>query len=154
MMTTYSIRHPLAAGVAVPEEELWTFPEGLIGFPEMRRFALVELQQARPFRLLASLDEPAFGLVVVDPRAIVPDYELALGGEELAPLGTTDPEDLTVAVSVVLPTEDSPFALNLRAPIVMCGTHRRGVQRASADEGHAVRYVPESSGTGAPTCSS
>jgi len=154
MMTTYSIRHPLAAGVTVPEKELWTFPEGLIGFPALRRFALVELEQAKPFRLLASVDEPAFGLVVVDPRSIVPDYELAFEGEELTPLGTTAPDDLTVAVSVVLPTESSPFALNLRAPFVMSGNHRLGVQRASSDEAHAFRYTPESSGTGAPSCSS
>ena len=153
-MRTYSIQHPLAEGVTVSEKDLWSFPEGLIGFPDLRRFALVALEQAPPFRLLASLDEPAFGLVVVDPRAIVPDSELAFSEEDLAPLEAAGPEELEVAVSVVLPTESSPFAVNLRAPIVMSGPRRRGVQRASPNEAHALPYTPESTGTGASTCSS
>ncbi len=71
-----------------------------------------------------------------------------------APLEVAASEDLEVAVSVVLPTESAPFAVNLRAPIVMSGPRRRGVQRASPDEAHALPYKPESTGTGASTCSS
>jgi flagellar assembly factor FliW len=152
-MEAIPLRHPLAAGTSVPAEETWDFPEGLIGFPDLKRFAVVDLEQAPPFRLLASLDEPAFGLVVVDPRSLVPDYELALTAEDVAPLGESDPERLSVLVSVILPTDAQPFSLSLRAPIVLAPTSRRGVQRPSPAEAHARLWTPESAGTGT-SCSS
>ena len=64
-MSTESIRieHPLANGAEVNAEEVWSFPTGLIGLPDHRRFVLLPLEGA-PLRLLASLDDPAFGLVL------------------------------------------------------------------------------------------
>ena len=102
-MTT-TIQHPLAQGTEIQEADLYTFPEGLIGFPGMTRFALVPLPDAQPFRLLASLEEPAFGLVVVEPRLLVPDYELSLREEDLAPLEVGDPDKLQIVVAVKLPS--------------------------------------------------
>jgi flagellar assembly factor FliW len=153
-METVTIRHPLAADTVVPEEELWSFPDGLIGFPDLTRFALLDLEQAPPFRLLASIDEPAFGLVVVDPLTLVKDYELAIAEEDIAPLGETDPAGLQVVVTVQLPTERTPMALSLHAPFILCPAKRIGVQRASSDESHAVRYRPDRADSNAPSCSS
>ena len=58
---TTRIEHPLAAGREVTSAEIWEFPEGLIGLPDYRSFALLELEDAPPFRLLASTDDPTFG---------------------------------------------------------------------------------------------
>lgn len=64
---TFRIDHPLARGSEVTSQDLWDFPDGLIGLPEHHRFALVDLPDVPPFRLLASVDDPGFGIVVVDP---------------------------------------------------------------------------------------
>lgn len=152
--STIRISHPLAAGAEVRKAEVWDFPEGLIGLPRHRRFALLPLPEAPPFRLLASLDDPAFGLVVVEPSVIVPGYTLALGREDLAPLAKRDAGRLLVLVPVVLPDGDVPLTLNLRGPLVLSPEERRGVQRVSPDEGHALRWTPSTADQEAPGCSS
>ena len=137
------IEHPLAKGATVDAGELWEFPEGLIGLPDYRSFALLPLAGADPFRLLCSADDPSFGIVVVDPCVFAPDYELSLSPEELAPLPADDGEHMEVLVPVVLPTDASPLSLNLKGPLVLWTGGSRGVQRISSDESHSVRFEPD-----------
>ncbi|GJM44466.1 MAG: flagellar assembly factor FliW [Gemmatimonadota bacterium] len=146
-MKTQTIRidHPLAAGREVTSEEVWEFPEGLIGLPDYRAFALIELDQAPPFRLLVSIDDPSFGLVVVEPTALVPDYELAMEAGELGALGIGPDAALDVFVPVVLPAGEDPLSLNLKGPLLLARETRRGVQRVSRDERHLIRFTPCSS---------
>jgi flagellar assembly factor FliW len=151
---TIRIEHPLARGTEVTERDLWDFPEGLIGLPDHRRFAVLPLPAAPPFRLLVSPDDPSFALVVVDPSALVPDYELTLASRELTPLVERDPSRLEILVPVVLPRDAAPLTLNLKGPIVLSGEERRGIQRVSPDERHVVRYVPDLGKAGAASCSS
>ena len=108
------------------------------------------------FLLLASVEDPSFGLVLVDPCVFVPDYLLTLSPEDLAPLPADDPDRLEVLVPVVLPTEESALSLNLRGPLVFASADHRGVQRVSPDESHAVRHSPDPARLDAPSpsCSS
>jgi flagellar assembly factor FliW len=132
----------------------WTFPEGLIGLPHLTRFALVPIPDAGAFHLLCSLEDPAFGVVVVDPCTLVPDYVLTLAPGDLGPLGTADPDEVAVWAPVVLPREGQPLALNLRGPILLAAGGRRGIQRVSPDESHPVRYEVSQLPSSAEPCSS
>jgi len=142
---TIRIEHPLATGREAASEEVWEFPEGLIGLPDYRSFALVELPQAPPFRLLASVDDPSFGLVLVAPTALVPDYELAMEPTELSALGPAGRRAPEVLVPVVLPVGNDPLSLNLKGPILFAPETRRAIQRVSRDDRHAIRFTPCSS---------
>jgi len=154
-MKTIPIRidHPLAAGTEIRAEDVWTFPQGLIGLPDYHRFARIALENAPPFELLAATDDPAFGLVLVDPVILVPDYELALEAEELAPLGAAEPAALEVRVPVVLPAADAPLSLNLKGPLIFAPDSRSAVQVVSRDERHAIRFEPDGASR-ATSCSS
>ena len=155
-MSTQTIRieHPLARGAEVTEQDVWDFPEGLIGLPKHRRFVLLPLPGCAPFRLLASLDDPTFGLVVVAPGEFAPDYEVSFGPRDLLPLSERDPDHLEVLVPVVLPGGAAPLALNLRGPLLLSRSERRGIQRVSANDDHPVRWVPDAAEAGEPECSS
>ena len=52
------------------------FAEGLIGLPGLRRLALVRQPEIDPFLWLAALAVDGMAFLVVEPRALFPDYEL------------------------------------------------------------------------------
>jgi flagellar assembly factor FliW len=150
------LHHPLAKGAEVRESELWEFGDGMIGLSDLRRFALVPIPGADPFRLLASVESPEFGVVVTNPSLFVPEYRLELDDQDVVPLGLADPAEAEVLVTVVLPRADEPIRLNLRGPILLCPRTRRGVQRISRDEAHGSIELahPSAPASSAAPCSS
>ncbi|MCL6450622.1 MAG: flagellar assembly protein FliW [Acetobacteraceae bacterium] len=100
------------------------FPEGLLGFPEVKRYDLVELPKARPFKWLrAPGGEPCF--VVVDPREFRPDYTVAVPASDLDVLGLEQPSDAEIYALVVIPEDPSRISANLRGPLVI--NRRKGL---------------------------
>jgi flagellar assembly factor FliW len=154
-MTTETIRltHPLASPREIPASELWSFPEGLIGFPAFTRFAFLRIDGASPFELLCSSEDPSFALVLVDPALLKADYTFSLAAEKLGPITARDPEELEIRVAVVL-GGDGTVTLNLKGPIILSPRERIGIQRISEDDTHEVRFVPQAAPRDALRCSS
>ena len=64
--------------IEISEDKIVTFQDGIIGFPEMKRFALLHDEErgaGAGIRFLQSLDEPGFAMPVMDPLAVKPDYD-------------------------------------------------------------------------------
>lgn len=122
------VRSELLGTLEVPAHRVFDFPEGLVGFPECRRFALMD---ARPgVYWLQSLDHPALTFVVADPFAWVEGFEFDL---DIPPGLSTD--ELAVLAIVTLPREDgAPATLNLQGPLLLsfvAGTGRQLVLQRS-----------------------
>jgi flagellar assembly factor FliW len=145
------VAHALAQGVEVDDADLWNFPEGLIGLPDLRRFAIVPIEGAEPFLLMCSAENPSFALVVVSPALLLPDYNLNLTAEDLSALGKIHPDETRILVTTVLPRAGEALVLNLRGPILLSPRSRRGVQRVSPDESHGSVPLPR---TAKASCSS
>lgn len=152
--TKIRLFHPLVEGSHVEADEVWAFPDGLLGVGGPHQFALVPLPGAEPFELLCSAEESTFGIVLVDPRRLVPDYVLALPPDEIRPIAEADPDRLEIRVPVRLPDGSTPMSLNLKGPILLSPRERIGVQRISSDDDHPVRFTLDFTGSGTPSCSS
>ena len=91
--------------------QVLSFPEGLIGFRDARRFVLLETgRAASPFRRLVALDVTDLSFVVCDPRRLWAGYGASLPAED----ATRD-----VLVIVTVPGEERELTANLLAPIVI-----------------------------------
>src|ERR1700721_963721 len=53
--------------LAVEDERVMTFPNGLLGFPNHTRYALIQAGSENYFFWLQSVDEPNLAFVVTDP---------------------------------------------------------------------------------------
>src|SRR5207248_167863 len=61
------------------------FPDGLVGCPDWKRFALlVDEDEEMPVAVLRSLDDPEVELLVTDPALLDPNYITAVGLEQAA----------------------------------------------------------------------
>lgn len=106
--------------ITVPESQIITFAAGLPGFPQDRRFALLNVHLKSPFYYLQSVDNPGVTFVLADPVALVPDYRPKNGGGVLKELQARSPEDLLVLVTLTIPPgQPGEITANLMSPLLV-----------------------------------
>ena len=116
------IKTKIFGEIEISEEKIVTFQDGIIGFPEMKRFALLhdeERGSGAGVRFLQSLDEPGFAMPVMDPLAVKPDYDPEVDDELLASAGRITEENLLVLVTVSIPGDLTQMSVNLQGPIII-----------------------------------
>lgn len=119
--------------IDINPDAILTFPAGLPGFPNSRRFTLIHEQagdQEPASFTLQSLDDSTVALQIADPTMFGFHYELELTAEETAQLKAESPSD--VAVMLVLFRRDQKtgsIEANLRAPILINTKTRLGLQK-------------------------
>src|SRR5262249_51248384 len=121
---TVPLRSQRFGNYDVSVDRVLHFPEGLIGFPTARRFALLDGSRPEPpFRCLVCFDLPELGFVVCDPTRLCPDY----ASDIPAPEGTA-PADVAVLAIVTVPQDPQAMTANLMAPLVVDANARVGRQ--------------------------
>lgn len=108
--------------VEVSDDKIIILVNGLIGFPDMKKFTLIydeEKENRGNIMWLQSLDEPVFALPVMNPHVIVETYNPTVSEELLSPLGEITEENLFVLVTVKVPSDVTKTTINLKAPIVI-----------------------------------
>ena len=84
--------------ITIPDEKLITFPEGIVGFPFMKNFALIhDVDNAdSPIMWLQSMEETEFAMPVLEPNVVKDDYNPTVNDEHLAPVGELAPDQIYV----------------------------------------------------------
>ncbi|MBK8914421.1 MAG: flagellar assembly protein FliW [Phycisphaerales bacterium] len=124
--------------VEIDAERLITFREGILGFARQRVFTLLQTS-SDVFYWLQSVDDPALAFVVCDPRHFVPDYQVPVRADDVAPLGLTDSEDCQVLV--IVNKVEGVLTANLLGPLVIGATSRLARQFVLADKRYSTRHV-------------
>ncbi|HID10811.1 MAG TPA: hypothetical protein EYP17_05870 [Candidatus Latescibacteria bacterium] len=116
----------------VPQEKVIRFERGIVGFPDYKRFFLVDAEDTSPFLWLVCLDEPEFGLPLL-PGALIEGYI-----EDLRPYL----DDGNWAVYLVVTLSDSPerATVNLKGPILIDVRHCVGRQVVVDSENFRVAH--------------
>ncbi len=60
--------------VEIDDKDVMNFERGIIGFPSLKRFVLMDFSDSSPFHWLQSIDEPEVGFVVSDPGVFIENY--------------------------------------------------------------------------------
>jgi flagellar assembly factor FliW len=100
----------------------------LPGFPDDRRFALVDLDGSGQLCSLTSLDHDELRFLVAPPHTFFPDYAPEIDDATIADLDIGSVEDVVVLV-VLNPGESLlTSTANLKAPVVLNTANRRACQ--------------------------
>ena len=98
------------------------------GFPERRRFALVQLDDDGVLCSMTSLDEPALRFLVVPPGRFFPDYAPEVEDDVLEDLEIGSVDDVLLLVVLNAGGSLATTTANLAAPVLVNPTTRRGGQ--------------------------
>jgi flagellar assembly factor FliW len=114
-----TVRSDLLGDLQVRSAETMYFANGLLGFPECRRFALLRGDHDGLF-WLQSLEYSALVFLLVDPFVAVNGYSIDIAPTQLADLGAYRPADIALLSVVTLPaTANEPATANLQGPIAI-----------------------------------
>lgn len=128
--------------ITVDDDKLIYFPKGIIGFPDLKDFALIhdEEKGSDSIHWLQSIQEPAFAMPVMDPLLVCPDYNPEADDELLNNLGEIKPDDLLVLVTVTVPSDLTQVSVNLKGPIVINAGERKAIQVIAEGDTYQVKF--------------
>lgn len=129
--------------IEIADEKIITFENGIIGFPEMKRFTLLHDEEKGinvGIRFLQSIDEPGFAMPVMDPFVVKEDYAPEVDDELLAGLGNVTEENVLVLVTVTIPSDLTRMSVNLQGPIVINVEERKACQIIVDTNKYPVKY--------------
>jgi flagellar assembly factor FliW len=125
--------------VEIAEDRVITFPKGLLGFSESKKYCLFEPAEDACFFWLQSIEDPALAFVVTDPSQFVGDYSVPIRPEQMTDLGLSKLED--AQVFVVVNKVDQSLTGNLQGPLVINTVARTGEQFVLAERKWTTRHT-------------
>ena len=110
------------------EKDILTFEKGILGFEDLRKFVLIDLEGYEPFKLLHSLEDNELGLIVTSPYEFFGEYRVKLSEEILKDLYIKKESDVLIFTTVTLNSDPSKITTNLQGPLVINKNKQCGVQ--------------------------
>lgn len=126
--------------IEVPENAIFTFPEGILGFSDLRTFALLEGKTGGPFRWLQAGELPGLAFVLIDPSVVFPDYRVGVHPEDLAGIGLSEVSKGFVMVIVTMGAKPADMTANLQGPLVFNSEARQAKQLVLIDRTYTTRH--------------
>jgi len=137
----------------IDESTVLEFPQGLLGFSDARRFALIDTHDSGVYYWLQSLDDPALAFLAAIPWPFFPDYEFELPDADRDALGLVETADGEAARSgepgdegntmvlclLTVDPESHDITANLLGPLVINAQTRVGRQVVLADSDFTTR---------------
>lgn len=114
--------------IEVDEKDVIELPAGLIGFPELKRYVMLNHDEDSPFKWLQSLDDGAIAFVLINPLLFKPDYSVEVNEAEVADLSIASESDAVISVIVTMPSDPNKMTANLKAPLIFNLKNRKGRQ--------------------------
>lgn len=129
--------------IEISDDKIITFENGIIGFPDMKRFTLLhdaEKGSNVGLRFLQSIEEPNFAMPVMDPLSVKADYDPEVDDELLKSAGDLTEENILVLVTATVPSDLTKMSVNLQGPIIINVNERKACQIILDTEAYPVKF--------------
>jgi flagellar assembly factor FliW len=116
--------------IEVGKDKVIEFPNGLIGFPDVKRFILMDYKDTT-LKWLQAVDNPEIAFIVTHPFELFPDFSVKVENSAKKALGIENEDDM-VTLAILRVEEDSVTA-NLQGPLVINSMNKTGMQIVNED---------------------
>lgn len=123
------------------DEDLVIVRHGMIGFPSLERFLIVQHRAGSPFRWLLSVDDPMTAFLITDPVLFVPEYSPEVSEAQVSEIGLDAMSAHLVYTVVNIPKgQPEEMTLNLAGPVVINPANMLGKQLVLEDAKYSLRH--------------
>lgn len=126
--------------IDVPEKDLITMPQGIIGFQDLKKYVILDHEKNSPFKWLQAVEDPAIAFVLINPLTFNPSYDVEVSEEEIKELELVSEEDAVISVIVTIPSNPKNMTANLKGPMIFNLKNRRGKQVVLQDPRYTTRH--------------
>lgn len=112
----------------IEKENIITFEQGLLGFEELKQFAIIAVEECLPFEWLVSVEDPLVAFPILNPTLFFSDYKPALSKDDLILLDIKKEKDVEMFCIVTLGKKPEDVTLNLKGPILINMKNKMGKQ--------------------------
>lgn len=113
--------------VSYDPSKVVSFPEGLIGFEQLRDFVVMPNEKDDLLFCIQSVEEAHLAFLLINPALFFPDYQVTPGPMDRKKLGITADDDYFVLTTITF-HQDESITLNLLAPVVYTTKTDRAIQ--------------------------
>jgi flagellar assembly factor FliW len=129
--------------VDIEDDKIIEFPMGIIGFEDLKKFALIydsEREERSKISWLQSMEEPLMVLPVINPIDITESYNPVIEDELMKIIGDPADEDVLIFTSMSIPSDLTKMTANLKAPFIINTVDRKAMQVIVENEDYPVKY--------------
>jgi flagellar assembly factor FliW len=105
--------------LTVGNDEIINIPQGVLGFPNLTKYCLVDSGDETLILWLQSLEDPAVAFPLLEPKIFRPDYTARLSATELRELKLENVNQSAVFSILTIPEDITQMTANLKAPLVI-----------------------------------
>lgn len=137
-MKIYSTRF---GEIEIEEKDIINFEDGILGFEDIKKYVLLNIEENNPLMLMQSVEESALAFVIINPYEFRSEYCIELSDEDIKKLQIEKEEDIDVFAIVVIPHENpSKMTANLQGPIIINRNKKLGKQVITNNNNYGIKH--------------
>ena len=121
------------------ETDIITFPAGIPGFEQNKKFIIANVPEYLPFEWLVCVDGSRLRFAVINPMLFDPGYAPDIQKQQISELQIEKPEDILIYVIVTIRDNPMESTANLIGPVIINRTTRFGKQVIIDDERYTTQ---------------
>ena len=129
--------------ITVREENIIHMPMGMLGFPDQKRYIILQHKKESPFYWYQALDDPSLAFVIISPFRFVTDYHVEIEEvlKEMVWDENMDRKNLELYVVVRIPKgQPQKMTVNLIGPIVVNTAALQAVQMVLPNTSYSHQF--------------
>lgn len=144
MTTMLTLDTPRFGTIEYCADDVVRFAEGVLGFPNLHSYLILEHKPGSKFRWLQSIEDSNLSFLVADPNEFVSNYDLEINDQSAETLHLTA-ETLVLVYTIVTIPRGAPdqLTLNLAGPIVINAVTREAKQFVIENPVFGVKHKPD-----------
>ncbi|MGG3941583.1 flagellar assembly protein FliW [Peribacillus psychrosaccharolyticus] len=124
--------------IEIKPEDMYTFENGLPGFPDEKQFVILPLEETTLY-VLQSVKTSEVAFIITSPFEVFPDYNVKLSDEVLTALQIGVEEDVVVYAILTVKEPFNKTTVNLQAPVVINSKMKLAKQYITNDISFSMR---------------
>jgi len=126
--------------IEVNEENLIHFDYGLPGFEELKKFAILDIEEYNPFLLLHSVEDQNIAMIVLSAGQLDLEDDLHIPEQQLKELNENEEHELGVFLILKIMDSGKEITANTKAPVLINFQNQKGRQIILDNEKLSMDY--------------